>query len=268
MNSFAYQSCKICRERQEDLLESGDGSQVICYCYDGMTEEETEEVFADKVTADVLDEMKEAFLPAVGQLEIYEELVNSTQLKIDESDNNSSQLKEDFAESSRCKTDEVSNILKPCTTPKNVENVNKNILPSAPLKRKVSDSSKLTSSNDEPELKKRLFHEPFPSEEEFTKCARSMNYSNEIIKWRNVPPNKIYRVLSIEIKGSSENPYIAMMESVEGDIFKVWIRARIYEQLENYDMKNKCVYIKSYGLKPCKKDPLKHYFDFCIIAKD
>ena len=157
MNSFAYQSCKICRERQEDLLESGDGSQVICYCYDGLTEEETEEVFADKVTADVLDEMKEAFLPAVGQLEIDEELLNSTQLKIDENANNSSQLKEDFAESSRCKTDEVSNILKPCTTPKNVENVNKNVLPSAPLKRKVSDSSKLTSSNDEPELKNDFF---------------------------------------------------------------------------------------------------------------
>ena len=268
MNSFAYQSCKICRERQEDLLESGDGSQVTCYCYDGLTEEETEEVFADKVTADVLGEIKEAFLPAVGQLEIDEELLNSTQLKIDENANNSSQLKEDFAESSRCKTDEVSNILKPCTTPKNVENVNKNVLPSAPLKRKVSDSSKLTSINVEPELKKRLFHEPFPSEEEFSKCARSMNYSNEIMKWRNVPPNKIYRVLSIDIKGSSENPYIAMMESADGNIFKVWIRARIYEQLKIYDMKKKCVYIKSYGLKPCKKDPLKQYFDFCIIAKD
>ena len=63
MNSFAYQSCKICRERQEDLLESGDGSQVICYCYDGLTEEETEEVFADEVTAVVLGEIKEAFLP-------------------------------------------------------------------------------------------------------------------------------------------------------------------------------------------------------------
>ena len=89
------------------------------------------------------------------------------------------------------------------------------------MKRKVSDSSKLTSINDEPELKKRLFHEPFPTDDEFSKCARSMNYYNEIMKWRNVPPNKIYRVLSIEIKGSGENPYKPMMESADGNIFKV-----------------------------------------------
>ena len=276
MSSFRGQACKSCRERQEELLESGDGSQLVCLCYDELTDEEMEqlkleEVFADEVTALVLSEIEEAFLPAGSQLEIDEGLLNSTQLKIDENATNSSQLEEVFAGSSRCKTDEVSsidNISLPRTTPKNAANDNKNAHPPAPMKRKVNESSKLASNNVEPELKKRLFHEAFPTDEEFTKCARSMNYPNEIMKWRNVLPNKIYRVLSIEIKGSSENPYVATMESENGNIFKVWIRARIYDQLKIYDMNKKCVYIKSHGLKPCKKDPLKQYFDFSIIAKD
>ena len=268
----SHQSCKSCRERQEELLESGDGSQVICLCYEGLTDEEMEqlkleEVFADEVTALVLSEIEEAFLPAESQLEIDERLLNSARPKIDENATDSSQLEEVFAESSQCKTDEVSsidNISLPLTTPKNEVNDNKNAHPSAPMKRK----SKLASNNVEPELKKRLFHEPFPTDEEFTKCTRSMNYPNKIMKWRDVLPNKIYRVLSIEIKGSSENPYMATMESEDGNIFKVWIRARIYDQLKIYDMEKKCVYIKSYGLKPCKKDPLKQYFDFSVIAKD
>ena len=123
---------------------------------------------------------------------------------------------------------------------------------------------KLASSNVEPKLKKRLFHEPFPTDEEFTKCERSM----KIMKWRNMPLNKIYRLLSLEIKGSSENPYLATMKSKDGSIFKVWIRARIYDQLKIYDMEKDCVYIKSYGLKACKGNPSKHYFDFSVIVKE
>ena len=90
----------------------------------------------------------------------------------------------------------------------------------------------------------------------------------KIMKWRNIPLNKIYRLLSIEIKGSSENPYMATMKSKDGTIFKVWIRARIYDELKIYDMEKEYVYIKSYGLKPCKGDPSKQYFDFSVVVKE
>ena len=270
---MSYQSCKSCRERQEDLLESGDGSQVICLCYDGLIDEEMEqlkleEVFADEVTTLVLNEIEEAFLPAGSQLEIDEGLLNSTQLKIDENATNSSQLEEVFAGSSRCKTDEVSsidNISLPRTTPKNAANDNKNAHPPAPMKRKVNESSKLASNNVEPELKKRLFHEAFPTDEEFTKCARSMNYPNEIMKWRNVLPNKIYRVLSIEIKGFSENPYVATMVSEDGNIFKVWITAIMNKELMKYDLSQGNVFIKPLG-KRTSNTTGHEYFNFTIVV--
>ena len=265
----SHQSCKNCWERQNELLESGDGSQVICHCLDGLTDEE----IANEVTALVLSEIEEAFPAGEGQLDDDE-----TRLMINENGSNSSQLEEVFAGSSQCQTDEIS---LPRTTPKTTtpktttakttpktttpKTTNKNAHSrTSSKKRKVSDSFKLASSNVETKLKKRLFHEPFPTDEEFTKCERSMN----IMKWRNMPLNKIYRLLSLEIKGSSENPYMATMKSKDGSIFKVWIRARIYDQLKIYDMEKECVYIKSYGLKACKGDPSKHYFDFSVIVKE
>ena len=90
----SHQSCKNCWERQIELLESGDGSQVICYCLDGLTDEE----IADEVTALVLSEIEEAFPAGGGQLEIDDD---ETRLKIDENGSNSSQLEEVFARSSR-----------------------------------------------------------------------------------------------------------------------------------------------------------------------
>ena len=251
----SHQSCKNCWERQNELLESGDGSQVICHCLDGLTDEE----IANEVTALVLSEIEEAFPAGEGQLDDDE-----TRLMINENGSNSSQLEEVFAGSSQCQTDEIS---LPRTTPKTTtpKTTNKNAHSrTSSKKRKVSDSFKLASSNVELRLKKRLFHEPFPTDEEFTKCERSMN----IMKWRNMPLNKIYRLLSLEIKGSSENPYLATIKSKDGSIFKVWIRARIYDQLKIYDMEKERVYIKSYGLKPCKGDPSKQYFDFSVVVKE
>ena len=106
-----------------------------------------------------------------------------------------------------------------------------------------------------------------PTDSEFNECLKSMPYSSNIRKWREIPLNVIFRVLGVDIRGASECPYIANLQSEDGDIFMVWIRPRIYKQLKVYDMEEKCVYIKSHGLKPCKKDPLKEYFDFSIIAK-
>ena len=40
----SHRSCKSCRDRQEDLLESGDGSQVVCLCYDELSDEEIQQL--------------------------------------------------------------------------------------------------------------------------------------------------------------------------------------------------------------------------------
>ena len=138
----SHQSCKNCWERQNELLESGDGSQVICHCLDGLSDEEID----DEVTAFVLSEIEEAFPSGGGQLDDDE-----TRLMINENGSNSSQLEEVFARSSQCQTDEVS---LPYTTPKNVLITNKNAHSrTSSKKRKVSDSFKLASSNVEPKLK-------------------------------------------------------------------------------------------------------------------
>ena len=277
----SHQSCKNCRERQEELLESGDGSQVICYCYDGLTDEELtqlklEEVFADEVTSLVLNEIQEAFSPVGDQFGNDE----GSRLKIDEDISNSSQLEEVFAGSSRCKTSDVSCNDGVCadptssddyvaanpptqsrhyTTPNN-EAVGKSKQPPA-IKKRVNDSSKLSMVGFEPPIKKRLF----PADDEFNTCLK---LSSTIRKWRKIPENVVFQVLGVEIKGAGENPYIANLQSDDGDVFMVWIRPRIYNQLSMYDMTKKIVYIKSLGLKPCKSDPMKKYFDFAIIAKD
>ena len=71
----------------------------------------------------------------------------------------------------------------------------------------------------------------------------------------------------MEKRGGCENPNVVNLQTEEGEVFKVWIRPRIYERLRDYDLGRKMVYIKSYGLKPCK-DRSKNYFDFSVIAKD
>ena len=35
MSSFLAEPCESCSEKQEALLEAGDGSQVLCYCHKG-----------------------------------------------------------------------------------------------------------------------------------------------------------------------------------------------------------------------------------------
>ena len=161
-----HQSCKNRWERQNELLESGDGSQVICHCLDGVTDEEID----DEVTAFVLSEIEEAFPASGGQLEIDE-----TRLMINENGSNSSQLEEVFARSSQCQTDEISlprttpktttpKTTTPKTTPKTTtpKTTNKNAHSrTSSKKRKVSDSFKLASSNVEPKLKSGFFMNHF-----------------------------------------------------------------------------------------------------------
>ena len=229
MNSFINRSCKSCCERQEDLLECGDGSQVICQCYDGLADEEIRQLENDEASADEVS-------------------TDSEYLMVDATTQSS-----------------ADDILF-CTTPKNGTS-GKSMQPPPLIKRKSNDSSKLSSDNFQPLIKKQLFQGDFPTDSEFNECLKSMPYSSNIRKWREIPLNVIFRVLGVDIRGDSKNLHIANLQSEDGDIFMVWIRPRIYKQLKMHDLEEKRVYIKSLGLKPCKENPQKMYFDFSIIAK-
>ena len=89
MSSFAYQSCKSCRDRQEDLLESGDGSQVVCYCYNDLTDDE------------------------ICKLEISEEVSDISQVEANEDPTNAEFAVIDMA------TQSTTNTILRCTTLKN-----------------------------------------------------------------------------------------------------------------------------------------------------
>ena len=144
MSSFINRSCKSCRERQEELLECGAGTQIVCLCYDDLNDEEILQLengdgSADEPTADIDGVCAEIDEPTTS--DEYVVANPSTQSSAD-------------------------NVLL-CTTPNN-EAVGKSKQPPA-IKRKPNDSSKLSAVSFQPPIKKRLF----PADDEFNTCLKS-----------------------------------------------------------------------------------------------
>ena len=48
----------------------------------------------------------------------------------------------------------------------------------------------------------------------------------------------------MEKKGFVENPNVVNLQTEEGEVFKVWIGSGTYEELRNYDLEEKIVFIK------------------------
>ena len=154
MNSFINRSCKSCRERQEDLLECGDGSQVICQCYDGLADEEIRQLENDETSADI---------PQVEVVEVDKVSTGGEYLVIDEA------------------TQSSADAILFCTTPEN-----------GTSSKSIQSTSKLSSDNYQPPIKKQLFKGDFPTDSEFNECLKSMPYSSNIRKWREIPLNVIF----------------------------------------------------------------------------
>ena len=161
MDSFINRSCKSCREWQEDLLECGDGSQVICQCYDGLADEEIRQLENDEASADI------------------------PQVEVDEVSTDGEYVVVDAA------TQSSADDILICTTPKNGTS-GKSMQPPSLIKRKSNDSSKLSSNNFQPLIKKQLFQGDFPTDSEFNECLKLMPYSSTIRKWREIPLNVIF----------------------------------------------------------------------------
>ena len=108
-----------------------------------------------------------------------------------------------------------------------------------------------------------MFPASFPEEGEFD------NVRNEVIrKWRDIPTNIAYQVIDMKKVGKAVKEFnVASLRSKENEQFKVWLTPRISDKLQKYDLEIKALFIKSFGLKPCKSSS-KNYFDFSIVAKD
>ena len=113
-----------------------------------------------------------------------------------------------------------------------------------------------------------FFRESFPTDGEFNECLKSQTFPFTIRKWKKIPLDTIFYNLGVETRGAGYNPYIAHLQSENGEIFMAWIRPRIYNRLKMFDMTEKSVYIKSHGLKPCKNALQKQYSDFSVIANE
>ena len=68
---------------------------------------------------------------------------------------------------------------------------------------------------------------------------------------RDVEVGKIFRLLSMEIKGCAERPNVVNLEAGEGEVFKVWIGLGTYEELRIYDLEEKIVFIKFDKVSTC-----------------
>ena len=86
----------------------------------------------------------------------------------------------------------------------------------------------------------------FHTDTEFDKSQQSIIKEDMpiILKWRDLELNKIFRVPYMEKKGYVENPNIVNLQTEEGEVFKVWIGPGTYEELRNYDLEEKIVFIK------------------------
>ena len=228
MSAFAY-PCQNCWEQQEALLEAGDGPQVICLCRD-----------------DVVDDII-----------LSQAVINSDKFSMDNKDNNEQQLVVPSVSQS---------VENDATTPK-AKFPTKSCQPPS-IKSKLAASSQSSTFDHQPAIKKTLFQSDFPTNVEFEEIYQSIEEKemSNIQKWRNIPLNKIFKVLSVEKKGVCDFPNVITLQPEDGEVIKAWIRPRIYERLRKYDLENDSVFLKSFGLKPCK-DPSKNYFDFNVIAK-
>lgn len=235
MSSLTNYSCKKCLERQEELLEEGDGSQVVCLC--------------------PLDEISDE---AMQQFQIPEDSSSTSQIEDSVDPDNV-----EFAISTTQSSTSNSSLRTPQLGEKNVGKMQP---PS--LKRKRTNFSIISTEEFQPSLKRQLFLGSFPSNEEFNECLKSATPSYPIRKWKELPLHHIFKVNSLNLQGAGFNPYVAELLSQGEEIFKVWVNERIYNRLKDFDLAKKCVFIKSNGLKPCKNNSLKQYFDFDIISKD
>ena len=233
--------CKMCELHQNYLLEMGDGSQVVCRC----VEEEEEDQLTISETQNSEDlPVSSSGVGASNQATSFDSCI---------ADSSSSLNITHKSASSSASIDDTSTCNEFCSP---VPTIDVSLAPG--LKRKSSSASKL---NDDvvgapPSMKKQLV---FPDEEEFDKL---------LVPWRDIEVNTTFHVVKIGTMGKGFNPYFAELISKNGENIRCWILSRIYRDLQCFNLSESNVFIKSLGLKVCKGDESKKFFDYRIISKE
>ncbi len=106
----------------------------------------------------------------------------------------------------------------------------------------------------------------FITNEQFNELAISSNAS--IKQWRNLPENKIFKVAgrkSLVVMGKPST--ILSLVDINGNSCSVWTPNRLREQLQtDYADETIALYLRANGIKECKSDPERWYYDYDIIV--
>ena len=87
----------------------------------------------------------------------------------------------------------------------------------------------------------------------------------DIINWADLPLNEIFKVnkvkdINVNIDGEEKISQVAELENQTGDVTNVWLTTVGKEKLGRIsDFNNRCIFIRSLGLKYNKKQNRKYY---------
>ena len=104
----------------------------------------------------------------------------------------------------------------------------------------------------------------FPSEKKFNENKIS---GNSILKWRDIPTNKIFRVDDVSNINTKFGP-ATILTLVDRDLNKhrCWATKTISDRLGEINRWNESCYIKSLGLKKSSNDNGNSYYNFEIMT--
>ena len=109
--------------------------------------------------------------------------------------------------------------------------------------------------------------EGFISQEKFTSS------SSRVERWADLPLKTTYRINEIKEKtvdrnGEKVKAKYALLTDENGEAINVWLTSILEDEMKNYDVNAKKVYIQSYGLKQSKINTTRSYYDFEIVVDD
>lgn len=87
----------------------------------------------------------------------------------------------------------------------------------------------------------------------------------DIINWADLSLNEIFKVnkvkdINVNIDGEEKISQVAELENHSGDVTNVWLTTVGKEKLGRIsDFSNRCIFIRSLGLKDNKKQNRKYY---------
>ena len=89
--------------------------------------------------------------------------------------------------------------------------------------------------------------------------------STPTMQWKELPQNKIFRIAQRRevTKADETTAEILTLVTKEGDSCNAWAPKRLQEELKVRNAEN--LYVRSNGIKICKTDPEKWYYNYNLV---